>query len=287
MSSSGGATAGGATIGPAALGNITGAQILAATKTLTEATCTLTGNAALTVTSSQSPAYIYIEVAQDATGGHTLTINGQSVTVNQTAGSQTVIRIGYDGTNFYPVSMGVGVQQVNGHTGASVTLSNTDVGALGSNASLNTIANTNPNTADVPMNGHKLTGLASGTAATDGVEVGQVPTASSTTGPAGIALAAAPQTLLTLTTPNDGNLHTVSLACLLEVTSALTGGAIAWQVGGVTSANTIYGSSQAVGNHRTGSGTSITVPANTVVNVQQTTGASAGAATFTGELTIL
>jgi hypothetical protein len=74
------------------------------------------------------------------------------------------------------------VSSVFGRTGAVTAQSGdytaTQVGALGSSATLNSIAAANATSGNVSMSSNKVTNLANGTAATDAAAFGQIPTAS-------------------------------------------------------------------------------------------------------------
>jgi len=89
-----------------------------------------------------------------------------------------------DGTWAVPPGTGGAVASVFGRTGA-VTAQSGDytaaqVGALPSTDDLSAIAGANATAGSVPMNGHKLTGLANGSASTDSAAFGQTPAGGNT-----------------------------------------------------------------------------------------------------------
>lgn len=220
-----GSGGGGFTPGFLALGNMGSAPVAAQSEPITTVTGTFTANAAMTISGMSAGDLMILELLQGA-GNNTLTIGGQNVTVNTGAGAPTTIMIAFDGTTAYVVSLGVGVQSVNGQTGAVITLTAALVGAMSSAFALNNIASTNANTANVPMNNFKLTGLLAGSAAGDSVSFSQVPTAYASTGNAGVAFTAGGGVLLSATAPADGNPHAVICCGQEYVTTTTTGGAL-------------------------------------------------------------
>ena len=100
-----------------------------------------------------------------------------------------------------------------------------------------------------------------------------------TTPAAGIALINGTQNILTYTTPNDGNLHTVILACMIHVTTAQTGGAIELlsTINGAAFTDSFFAGGGTVGlknNHF-----NVVCDPNTTVTIKQSTAQTAGVAT--------
>jgi hypothetical protein len=61
---------------------------------------TLTGNIAITNTSTSNGSSGIYEITQDATGNRTVTINGSTITVNPTASTPTIISWVFDGVSY-------------------------------------------------------------------------------------------------------------------------------------------------------------------------------------------
>lgn len=88
--------------GPQVLGNTGATKTLTVSKLITVASCVLTANCALTITGFTAGAFGVVSVAQDATGGRTLTVNGTSVTIPSSANAVGSFMFwSPDGTNLY------------------------------------------------------------------------------------------------------------------------------------------------------------------------------------------
>lgn len=103
-----------------------------------------------------------------------------------------------------------------------------------------------------------------------------------------IPLTAGTGTLLQATVPNDGNRHQAIVTGYVNVTSAETGGACQVQLtaGGtpVTPSFTGGGSGLGIANGNT---QTFTVDPGTTVAIQQSSALTVGAATLTGQITII
>lgn len=107
-------------------------------------------------------------------------------------------------------------------------------------------------------------------------------TASTATG--GVALANGTPTFASLTTPNDGNLHTVDVAATVTVSSLETGGAVqaSWTIGGVAQTSALFAGGQAAGT--TSAHVTVVADPNTAVVLSQSSALTGGAATIRGQV---
>jgi hypothetical protein len=95
---------------------------------------------------------------------------------------------------------------------------------------------------------------------------------------AGFALQNGTPTILSFTTPNDGQAHGYSVATTLNVTVAETGGAVqlTWTSQGVAFAATVYAGGSGTGTNNVNS--ACVADPNTVVTLKQSTALTAGTA---------
>jgi hypothetical protein len=114
-----------------------------------------------------------------------------------------------------------------------------------------------------------------------------LPALVATTGVGGFALQNATPTILSWTTPNDGNMHRYTVFGVLYVTSAQTGGVIqsesALPSGAATLFRTVVAGANADGEYPFNSACITTGP-NQTVTLQQTSAQTAGAATLWAEI---
>ncbi|MEA9985653.1 right-handed parallel beta-helix repeat-containing protein [Subtercola sp. RTI3] len=124
------------------------------------------------------------------------------------------------------VHTGGAVTSAFGRTGAVVAASGdytaSMVGSLASTTDLSAIATANPVASNVPLNAKKITGLASGTAATDAATFGQVPTTASSLG--GLMISNNLSDLASLATSQANlGLGTIALLNSISLTANVTG----------------------------------------------------------------
>ena len=98
---------------------------------------------------------------------------------------------------------------------------------------------------------------------------------------AGVALVNGTPTILTYTTPNDGNQHTIIIAGSLVVAVLEVGGQVNvnYVTGGVAGAHQLFAGAQAAGNFQPSNAFSVVVDPNTVVSISQQSALTAGTAT--------
>lgn len=112
-----------------------------------------------------------------------------------------------------------------------------------------------------------------------------VPTVVAATPLGGFALQNATPSIISWTTPNDGQLHAVELSAMLIVSTAQTGGAviISCTIGGQVKQLTIYGGGAAAGVFAQVSVITVECDPNTTVSLLQQTALTAGAANVYAE----
>ena len=281
--SSSGVAGGGASVGLVQLGSVSGAQPVTTTGTFTLVTATVTGTTAFTLPALGAAQSAEFAILQDGTGGHVVTMAGQTLDMNLAAGSLTRVDVWSDGTNTYIVTENGGIISVNGKTGQVVTLGATDVAAIPATFDLSAIALATATAANIPMSGFKHTGLAAGSANGDSVRYEQSMLKVADTGAAGVAFSAGGSTPLTWTSPNDGQLHNVELRAYVNIGTTLVGGQVQYNVGGTNMNPSIFGSNSAAGLRAPSGASGIAVQPNTVVNVVLSA-ITGGAGTFFGQL---
>jgi hypothetical protein len=139
-------------------------------------TGTLNANNAMTVTGLSAGCSAVLLLAQDATGGRTLTIGGQSVGIPTLANAFISVQLwSPDGTNLYVLPGPQG--NVAGITAAdtSIVVGGTTANPTVATGTLDVIATQHPPAAAVAMNAKKITGLANGSGAQDAAAFGQIP----------------------------------------------------------------------------------------------------------------
>ena len=120
-----------------------------------------------------------------------------------------------------------------------------------------------------------------------------VPTAPITaeTSATGVALTATVQTILSVTVPNDGKVHTVVWWTIKKITSALTGGSIvvSWTavLGTVLTTTTTTTTGEHYMPQSASAGTHLNVKPGTQVTLKQTTAMSAGAGKVYAKIVII
>lgn len=133
----------------------------------------------------------------------------------------------------------------------------------------------------------KVTGMAAGSNANDGVAVGQTYIRRATTGLTGYNKINGTGTILSYTTPNDGQMHAIRILTFQHVTSTETGGAVAYSYfapdGGSVSGVSLYASAQPTG-FTTPQNVDRLVAPNTAITVNQTAALTAGATTLWVEI---
>lgn len=99
---------------------------------------------------------------------------------------------------------------------------------------------------------------------------------------AGFALQNGTSDILTWTTPNDGNLHTVDVAGVLVVSLLEVGGLIRllYTLGGNQIAQTLWAGGSAVGNYYSAFAGAVTCDPNTTQRLQQNTALTSGSASL-------
>jgi hypothetical protein len=102
------------------------------------------------------------------------------------------------------------------------------------------------------------------------------------TGSSGVALAGSTQVILSWTAPSDGNLHLVSWAALLHVTSAETGGNVITSTVGLYSLGNGFSANQGVGYESAGS--NAVIPAGDTFEIFQSVALTGGAATVYAQI---
>ena len=135
--------------------------------------------------------------------------------------------------------------------------------------------------------GGTITGNLSITGSITGSNSGSLQQLVATTGATGFALTGATPTILTWTSPNDGNMHRVQVYYQQTVTSAETGGAVGLTATGPGGANVSNATQFNAGGAGTGSAwttASRLVAPNTTVTVNQSSALTVGAATVYAEM---
>lgn len=113
------------------------------------------------------------------------------------------------------------------------------------------------------------------------------PSLVASTEPTGFALQDATPAILTWTTPNDGNLHSVVLTLSLIVSSAQTGGVVQvhFTIGGQSASLQLYNGGLGTGYHAPSLNyMPFTADPNTTVTLEQTTAQTAGAAALYAQI---
>ena len=109
-----------------------------------------------------------------------------------------------------------------------------------------------------------------------------------TTGADGFALENGTPTILSWTAPNDGELHTVFISAALAVSSALTGGEVAWSQTAIDApawGDSFFGGGVGTGTYQASAGTVVLRGNGTdTVKVTQASAVTAGAAVVYAEL---
>ena len=106
-----------------------------------------------------------------------------------------------------------------------------------------------------------------------------------TTGAAGYVLVNGTGTIISVTAPNDGNLHLCIVSGLLHITTIIVGGQIVYGVPGDYT-NTLLAGSEGTGWVAAG-GVAITMQPGTTLNMVQNTAVSSGAAVLYASLWLL